>query len=143
MILITPNFRVSEFDCKDGTPYPQEWIEGRLVPLAESIQEIRDEVDMPIVIVSGYRSPSYNQRIKARRGDASGVATNSQHMEGRAADIMCPGITTKELHEIAMHMHMHGKLTRFGAIVLYPESGWVHVDTLKLANGRLRSWPAR
>lgn len=140
MILITPHFRVSEFDCKDGTPYPEELIESRLQPLANLLEEIREDVDMPVVVVSGYRSPAYNQRIKKRRGDKSGVATNSQHVEGRAADISCPGVPTDELHEIILHMHRHGRLNDLGAAVLYPKSGWVHVDTLRAQDGHLRTW---
>lgn len=143
MILITPHFRVSEFDCKDGTPYPEEWIESRLQPLANLLEEIRADVDMPIVVVSGYRSPAYNQRIKKRRGDKSGVATSSQHVEGRAADISCPGIAVDELRDIILSMHRHGRLLGLGGVGFYPRSGWVHVDTFKAPDGHLRRWTGK
>lgn len=69
---VTEHFNLAEFHCKDGTPYPSEWIEKRLKPLCEALEKIRDKTHAPLQIVSAYRTPAhtfvhYDQRgIKAR-----------------------------------------------------------------------------
>lgn len=71
---LSPNFRVREFRCKDGSD--TILISTELVALLE---EIRQHFNRPITIVSGYRTPSYNRAI--------GGASQSQHVLGTAADI--------------------------------------------------------
>lgn len=51
--------------------------------LASLLEEVRDLLGHPIVISSGYRSPKVNSSI--------GGAKNSQHVQGLAADFICPG----------------------------------------------------
>lgn len=78
---ITEHFWRSEFDCHDGTPYPQAWINDRLLPLCIALEKLRTAVGVPLIIHSGYRTTAYNRRV--------GGATQSQHLQGRAADIAC------------------------------------------------------
>lgn len=144
MILITPHFRVHEFDCKDGTPYPEQWIAERLQPLANALERIRTKIGLPLSIVCGYRSPEYNQRLRMRglkseRG-ATGVALHSQHTEGRAADIAAVGMLPEQLHGAIIAMCRAGELPEIGGVGLYAQSGFVHVDILKADDGHLRRW---
>ena len=44
----------------------------------------------PINIVSSYRSPETNRMLRAK---SSGVAENSQHMNGKAMDFYIPGVS--------------------------------------------------
>jgi len=81
---VTKHFSVEEFMCRDGTPYPDAWVEGRLVPLCQSLEVLRALFKSPITILSGYRTDAYNARI--------GGARNSQHLKGRAADIKVKGV---------------------------------------------------
>jgi len=82
----TRNFNVKEFDCKDGTPYPDAWVEDRLNPLCISLEVIREYFgNKPITITSGYRTPEYNSNVVHG-------AIRSQHMYGRAADIKIKGV---------------------------------------------------
>ena len=144
MILITPHFKLDEFACKDGTPYPREWIESRLQPLADMLEKIREKVGHPLTIVCGYRSPEYNERLRQRglqgeRGQ-TGVAKNSQHTEGNAADISCFGMKTDELRDTILAMYLDGNLPTLGGLGLYVWNGFVHVDTMKKDDGKLRRW---
>lgn len=76
-------------------------------------------------LISGYRSPHTNKVLNAR---SRGVAKNSQHLYGKAADIYVPGRTLKQVQAAA-------KSLRAGGVGRYQE--FVHVDT-----GRVRYWGA-
>lgn len=79
----------------------------------------------PFHIISGYRSPQTNQQLW-RRGH--GVAKNSMHLYGKAADIRLPGYELSDLRKVAVAL-------RCGGVGYYPGSDFVHVDT-----GRIRYW---
>ncbi len=81
-----------------------------------------------IDLISGYRSPRTNAALRASGGAHTGVATQSQHMLGRATDIMVPGVTLERLHGAALALGG-------GGVGYYPRDGFVHVDT-----GRVRQW---
>lgn len=53
--LVSVNFKVKEFACKDGTN--KVLIDKELV---EILKKYRDYINMPIIIVSRYRSNSHN-----------------------------------------------------------------------------------
>ena len=72
-INLTPNFKVREFACKDGTD--KILIDLELLAL---LQLIRDTMGTPITINSGYRTAKHNKRV--------GGASNSYHLYGRAFD---------------------------------------------------------
>lgn len=93
--------------------------------LLNLLSAIADKIDSrePIHLISGYRSSQTNKMLCDR---SSGVAKNSQHLFGKAADIMIPGRTMKQLQEVA-------KSLRGGGVGRY--ANFVHVDT-----GRLRYW---
>lgn len=82
-------------------------------------------VNKPFRIVSGYRSPETNARL---RRSSHGVAKHSLHMEGRAIDIWVEGYDTRLLRKAAVSM-------RRGGVGYYPKSNFVHLDT-----GRFRTW---
>lgn len=60
---------------------PQEVL-AQLRILAYGLEDIRDLLDQPMHINSGYRCPALNKAV--------GGAPNSQHMTGNAADFICP-----------------------------------------------------
>lgn len=84
--LISDHFRVNEFRCKDGTD--PVYVDGRLVPILEFV---RSKFGKPVVINSGYRTPAYNKKI--------GGAKFSQHMYGRAADIVVKGVKPEVVYD--------------------------------------------
>lgn len=113
---LTTNFNLSEFACKDGTEVPCELI-GNVGVLAAQLQVLRDYIDMPIHINSAYRTEAYNKKI--------GGATESQHLQAKAADITTKMHTPKQLAKIVEKLIKEGKM-KIGGIGIYP--GFIHVD---------------
>jgi uncharacterized protein YcbK (DUF882 family) len=82
-----------ELGCKDGTPYPEEYImEGRAFQLALAFEDIRALCgNKPIIIYSAYRTPEWNKKV--------GGAKLSQHVEGRALDLHHTVMKNDEFYE--------------------------------------------
>ena len=78
-----------------------------------------------IDLVSGYRSPGSNAFLRAT---SEGVARNSLHTGGMAADIRVPGIASEAVWRAAVDL-------RRGGAGLYRASDFVHLDV-----GPVRSW---
>ena len=110
------NFSLHEFRCKDGTDVPDEFMDN-VRELCVNLQILRDHIDKPITIISGYRSPEYNTKIKG--------AKRSQHMSAKAADIIVPGMTSLEVRDIIIQLIKEGKMVK-GGVGIY--STFVHYD---------------
>ena len=78
-----------------------------------------------IDLVSGYRSAGTNAWLRASSG---GVARNSLHTIGMAADVRVPGLATEAVWRAAVDL-------RRGGAGLYRASDFVHLDV-----GPVRSW---
>lgn len=120
---LSKNFKKSEFKCRDGTVVPDELMDN-LEELVENLQIIRDHINVPMHIISGYRTPKYNRKI--------GGARKSQHMKAKAADIVVKSIKPVELRKIIVELIKEGKIKK-GGVGLY--RSFVHYDT--------RGWNAR
>lgn len=128
-------FSLEEMRCRDGTEYPEEWRTSRLVDLFATLNLIREKWGDTLVINSGYRSPTYNAKIKG--------APKSQHVQGRAADIRPAGRRhtpeeVERLHNTILGMHSRGELPLIGGVGKYPL--FVHVDVRPEGRERLRRW---
>ena len=150
------NVRTLSFDCTNAGEQLNDvdyWVEGDYVPDAlaaidDALRDYRTDEVYPIAtrlldllyrlgrsldtdcrfeLTSGYRSPETNGALHELD---SGVASNSLHMKGQAADITLPGRTLKQLHEAALALRM-------GGVGYYPapEDDFLHVDI-----GRVRRW---
>jgi len=108
-------------DHRTGDVHP---IDPELLDLITRLHHELDG-DAPYHVISGYRSPATNARLRAA---SSGVAKRSLHMEGRAIDIRLPGCRLAHLRRTAIEL-------RAGGVGYYPASDFVHVDT-----GRVRTW---
>lgn len=75
------NLTWKELACRDGTPYPEDFItDGRVYKLAHVFENIRKLWgNRPLVIDSAYRTVEHNKSV--------GGAPSSQHVQGRALDI--------------------------------------------------------
>ena len=123
---LTENFYLNEFACNDGSQTPLQ-VYYRLQKLAIQLQVLRDYLNAPITVNSGYRSPEYNKKI-------GGVA-NSQHILGNAADITVKGYTPKNVYLAIEHLIKEGKMLQ-GGLGLY--DGFCHYDIGY--NGKKRRW---
>lgn len=104
---------------------------GRIDPqLFDLLHEVRlalgSGAPLSYQIISGYRSPLTNARLRSSRG--GGVASHSLHMEGKAIDIRLPGVPLAELRDAALSL-------KAGGVGYYPRDQFVHIDT-----GRVRTW---
>ncbi len=108
-------------DFRSGDVFPMD---PQLIDLLSTLHG-RIGGDEPFEILSGYRSPKTNARL---RRASTGVAKNSLHMKGMATDIRLPEHSTAELRRQAIAL-------KTGGVGYYPRSNFVHVDT-----GRFRTW---
>jgi len=108
-------------DWRNGQEHAMD---PRLFDLLHAIQS-RLEVNRPMQLVSGYRSPATNRMLCAESGE---VAAHSQHLLGKASDIRIEGVGLATLHRAALSL-------RAGGVGFYPQSDFVHVDV-----GPVRQW---
>ena len=103
-------------------------VQGRMDPgLLDQLKSLQALLGgRTIEVISGYRSPETNERLRRRGG--GGVASRSLHLEGRALDLRMPGVPLATLRDAALEL-------RAGGVGFYPTSDFVHIDT-----GRVRRW---
>ena len=116
-IKIAKYFNLSEFACpccRRVMLHPK--LLGKLVKL-------RNVLERPVYITSGYRCPKYNQKI--------GGVVNSYHCIGLAADIKVGDINLIELLEICENIG-------FGGIGFYEKKDFLHLDVRPTKRNRWR-----
>lgn len=94
-IQISKNFKLREFQCKDGSQLVK--VDSQLL---HKLQKLRDLINRPIIIVSGYRTASHNKNV--------GGAKNSLHLQGKAADILVYEISSNTLAKQAEQVGFNG-----------------------------------
>lgn len=87
---VSAHFKVKEFHSPKD-PEDTVLVDEKLVELLENIRKFTGK---PVIINSGYRSAAYNATIK-------GAVSNSQHVQGKAADIRITGVTPAMIARIA------------------------------------------
>ncbi len=99
-------------------------IDLRTVDIMAAAHNLLDASD-PYMLLSGYRSPKTNAMLRAR---SSGVAKNSLHMKGQAADLRLQSRSVSQMARAAA-------ACRAGGVGKYSRSNFVHMDC-----GPVRSW---
>lgn len=110
------HFTIDEMRCKCG--------ECNGLPRAsfmEKLEAIREELNEPMVINSGYRCPKYNSEV-------AHTGTNGPHTIG-AADIRCVRPKTFNIVELAIKHGMTGIGVKQNGSM---ESRYVHLDDVHL-----------
>ncbi|MBK5934319.1 uncharacterized protein YcbK (DUF882 family) [Rhodovulum imhoffii] len=85
------------------------------------------DVDEPYMLLSGYRCPKTNAMLRAR---SRGVARNSLHMQGQAADLRLQSRSVGQIARAAT-------ACKGGGVGRYSRSNFVHMDC-----GPVRTWGA-
>jgi hypothetical protein len=90
-----------------------------LATLCTSVLDpLRDALGTAIKVNSGYRCPELNRRI--------GGASSSQHIQGRAADIQCPGMSTMQLFKRIIELELPFDQMIYEAASRTAQ--WVHIS---------------
>lgn len=87
------------------------------------LDHVRDMVNTPIIITSGYRSPQVNRLI--------GGVDNSQHMSGCAADFHVMGFTPSMMYEVFLYIF---NTLEFDQLIYYPSKNIIHVSYVENCN---------
>lgn len=96
----------------------------RTIDIMAGAHNLMDASD-PYMLLSGYRSPKTNAMLRAR---SRGVAKNSLHMQGQAADLRIASRSVSQMARAAAACHG-------GGVGKYSGSNFVHMDC-----GPVRQW---
>ena len=117
---LTKNFTLEEL-TKTSKPYPNVPSSVQIKNLTDLavyiLQPIRDYVKKAVIVNSAFRSPEVNKAV--------GGATTSQHLEGKAADIVIPGYSNQDIIDIIYRLGLP-----FDQVIDEKLQGaeWVHVS---------------
>lgn len=101
-------------------------IDSRTIDIMTAAHRLLD-VSEPYTLLSGYRSPQTNAMLRAR---SRGVAQNSLHLRGEAADLRLRNRSVAQMARAAAALNA-------GGVGRYSRSDFVHMDC-----GPIRSWGA-
>ena len=99
-------------------------IDTRTIDIMAASHNLLDASE-PYLLLSGYRSPETNAMLRSR---SSGVARNSLHLRGQAADLRLSSRSVSQIARAAASC-------RAGGVGRYSGSNFVHMDC-----GPVRSW---
>lgn len=99
-------------------------IDTRTVDIMAATLAMMD-TDEPYMLLSGYRSPATNAMLRSR---SRGVAKNSLHMQGQAADLRLRSRSVTQMARAAAACSA-------GGVGRYSSSNFVHMDC-----GPVRTW---
>lgn len=101
-------FSREEFECKCGCG--QDTVDAELVL---QLTLIRAHFNKPVIVTSGNRCMAYNERV--------GGSRNSQHLLGRAADIIVRDVDPDDVADYAEKINVDGGVGRY--------STFTHIDS--------------
>ena len=110
-VQLTKNFNLNEFACKGSVSGCCQGAVKVSPVLVLQLQKLREKLDRPVIITSGYRCETHNERV--------GGVPGSYHLYGMAADIISPGVGVPQVAAAAEGL--------FPFILQYDSH--VHVDT--------------
>ena len=99
-------------------------MDARTIDIMAAAHSLMDS-DEPYMLLSGYRTPETNAMLRSR---SRGVARNSLHMTGQAADLRLNSRSVGQMFQAAVACNA-------GGVGRYSGSNFVHMDC-----GQVRSW---
>jgi len=133
-VKLSPHFTLKEFIKSDTAERlgidntPNQDIVDNLKILAKGLEDVRQLLDKPIYISSGYRSLELNNLLKSK--------PTSQHCQGLAADFRADGYGTPDdiVYSIVNSSINYDQLIMEFVKPDVPYSGWVHISFCKNSN---------
>ena len=130
--MVSRSFRLSEFLRSetavrrglDNTP-PAPAMANISNILAPGLQRVRDLLETPVQITSGYRSPEVNRAV--------GGSPASQHVLGLAADFISPQFGNPRA--ICRYLVEHHAVVRYDQLIF--EGTWVHISFAPAPRGQV------
>lgn len=116
MLTGTKNFKPSEMSSRVSGQVPEHLCDNAQ-ELLENLQVLRDEIGLPITIISGWRSKLHNDQV--------GGAKNSLHLQAKAADIVVKGMHPVDVYNKIEELIKEGRMKK-GGVGRY--STFVHYD---------------
>lgn len=113
-----------DFLMRDWRTDQVKKIDPSLLDIAAATHKLLDTPE-PFTLYSGYRSPKTNRMLAMRR---RGVASDSYHMKGMAADLHLQSRSVRQIAAAAARLNA-------GGIGKYSRSNFVHLDS-----GDPRDW---
>jgi uncharacterized protein YcbK (DUF882 family) len=116
---------------REVSMFMRDWRNGQAVAIDTRTMDIIAathrllDVSEPYMLLSGYRSPQTNAML---RETSSGVARNSLHLRGQAADLRLDNRSVNQIARAALSCNA-------GGVGRYSGSGFVHMDC-----GAVRTW---
>lgn len=107
---LTKDFSRVEFTCRCGCG--ADHVKYELVSV---LQQLRQIVNRPVVVLSGVRCAKHNRRV--------GGAKASKHLTGEASDVRVKGFTPQEIAAFADNI-----LGDRGGVKAYSSQGFTHID---------------
>lgn len=116
---LSAHFKESEFRCHCGNCQMIKMELGLLTVLEDIITAFTTDAGRATVsITSGYRCPDHNKAV--------GGATNSQHVQGIAADIVVKRANKEIIDPDTIYRYLNMKYpTKYG---IGKYTGWTHID---------------
>ncbi|SIT76841.1 YcbK family protein [Pontibaca methylaminivorans] len=112
------------FFMRDWRSNKQHNMDVRTIDIMSAAHRLMD-VHEPYMLLSGYRTPETNAMLRGRSG---GVAKNSLHLKGQAADLRLASRSVNQMAKAA-------QACRGGGVGRYSGSNFVHMDC-----GQIRTW---
>lgn len=116
---------------KEITYFMRDWrqdeikkIDARTIDIAAAAHRLMDTSE-PYMLLSGYRTPKTNAML---RSESRGVARNSLHMKGQAADLRLKSRSVNQMYKAA-------SACTAGGVGKYSRQDFVHMDC-----GPIRTW---
>ena len=119
---LTKNFNKAEFDCSCNCEMPKEVLIN-IQKLANQLQILRNKVGVSVKINSAYRCVKHNANLKPKPG-----AKNSQHILGKAADIVISGFKASKTFDLISELINEGDMLQGG---LGAYNSFTHYDIRK------------
>ena len=121
----TQHFKNAELQCRCGCGR-NEMDEDFM----RRLEELRVEVDFPMVLTSAYRCPDHNAKVSA-------TETVGPHTQGKAVDVKIAGEQAFQLVKSALALGFHG-------IGINQNGDWerryIHLDIADIPGNRPRIW---